>query len=145
MMITMFKDNNFNKNGFTLLELLVVLAIWSLLLLLVTPINFSLMEKKQVQYFFETFAYDILYTQNLSTTTKDYVQLNLYEDRYTIRRGYKGEILLTRNIPANWVIKAKVFHTISFDDKGRIRMPGTFFIQTKHDEYAIVFHFGKGR
>src|SRR5690625_184695 len=144
MIIIMYKYNNF-KNGFTLLEVLVVLIVWSILILLVAPINFSLIEKQQERYFFETFAYDVLYTQNLSTTTKDYIQLNLYEDRYTIRKGYRGEVLLTQNIPSGSVIKAKVFHTISFDDKGRIRTPGTFYIQTKKHEYAIVFPFGKGR
>src|SRR5699024_3835174 len=144
MMNMMLKDNN-HRNGFTLLEVLIVLFIWSILVLLIAPIHFSLIETQQEEYFFETFAYDVLYTQSLSSTTKDYVQINLYEDRYTISRGYKGEILLTQNIPSGWVIKAKAFHTISFDDKGRIRRPGTFFIQTKHHEYAIVFPFGKGR
>lgn len=140
----MLKENK-SRNGFTLLEVLIVLFMWSFLVLLIAPFHFSHIETQQEDSFFETFAYDVLYTQSLSTTTKDYIQINLYEDRYTIRRGYKGEVLLTRNIPSDWVIKAKVFHTISFDDKGRIRMPGTFFIQTKDDEYSVVFPFGKGR
>ncbi len=140
----MFKDND-RKNGFTLLEVLIVLLIWAVLVLLVVPINFTHIEKQRERYFFETLAFDILYTQNISTTTKEYVQLNLYEDRYTIRKGYRGEVLLTRSIPPDWVIKAKVFHTISFDDKGRIRKPGNFMIQTKNHEYTVVFPFGKGR
>lgn len=136
---------NSNQKGFSLLEVLVVLFIWSILLLLVVPINHSIVETQQEEYFFKTFAYDVLYTQSLSTTTKDYVQINLYEDRYIIRKGYKGEILLSQNLPSGWVIKSKTYHTISFDDKGRIRMPGTFYIQTKKREYAVVFPFGKGR
>lgn len=140
----MLKGNNYT-NGFTLLEVLVVLIVWSILLLTVVPIHFSLIESQQERYFFDTFAYDVLYTQNLSTTTKESVQLKLYEDRYTIRRGYTREVILTQSLPAGWVIKANVFHTISFDDKGRIRMPGTFYIQTKTNQYAIIFPFGKGR
>lgn len=137
--------NNHKEKGFTLLEVLVVLAIWSVLILLVAPMNFPALEKQQEKSFFETFAFDILYTQNLSTTTKDYVQLNIYEDRYIIRRGYKGEILIVRSIPADWIIQTKVLHTISFDDNGRIRTPGNFIIQTNNNIYKIVFPFGKGR
>lgn len=142
-MTTMFKDSD-RKNGFTLLEMLIVLTIWSVLVLLILPINFTHLEKQQEEYFFETLAFDILYAQNLSSTTKDIVQINLYEDHYTIWRGYR-EVLLTRYIPSGWVIKRKVSHVISFDDKGRIRKPGNFVIQTKSHEYAVVFPFGKGR
>lgn len=140
----MFRDND-HKNGFTLLEVLVVLMIWSLLVLLVAPIHFTYIEKQRERSFFETFAFDVLYTQNLSTTTKDYVQLNIYEDRYIIRKGYRGEIVLTRNFPADWVINTRTLHTISFNDKGRIRTPGNFVIQTKNHKYTIIFPFGKGR
>lgn len=140
----MFKDNNL-KNGFTLLEVLIVLFITSILVLLVVPMNFIHLENQQEKYFFETLAFDVLYTQSLSTSTKDYVQINLYEDRYTIRRGYRAEVILTRTIPSGWKIKKKLLHTISFDDKGRIRNPGNFIIQTNHREYTIVFPFGKGR
>src|SRR5699024_2140932 len=127
MMSIMLKDNK-RKNGFTLLEVLIVLFIWSVLVLLIAPIHFSLIETQQKDYFFETFAYNVLYTQILYTTKKDYVKINLYEDRYTIRNRYKGKVLLTQNIPSEWMFKAKAFHSISFDDKGRIRMHGPFFI-----------------
>jgi len=133
-----------HKNGFTLLEVLIVLIIWSTLILLIVPTNFKQIEKQQEQSFFETLAFDILYTQTLSTTTKDYIQINLYEDHYTIWRGY-GEIILTRDIPSGWVIKPNLFLNISFDHRGRIRKAGSFIIQTKNREYAVVFPFGKGR
>jgi|SRR5690625_4678323 len=144
MKMVMFTSNH-RKNGFTLLELLLVLVIWSVLFLLIVPISFSYLEKQQEKHFFEMFAFDVLYIQNLSTTTKEYVQLNIYEDRYIIRTGHRGQILFIRNVPADWNIQTKVLQTISFDDKGRIRTPGNFVIETKQNVYTIVFPFGKGR
>lgn len=146
MMKTMFKDDN-RINGFTLLEVLVVLLIWSVLILLIVPINFTHLEKQQEKYFLETLAFDILYTQNLSTTTKDIVRLNIYEDHYIVRRGhgYAEKTLFVRDVPSGWVLKDRIFRPISFDDKGRIKTPGHFIIQTKYHEYTVVFPFGKGR
>lgn len=143
--MVLLKSND-GKNGFTLLEVLIVLAIWSVLLLLVVPINFSYLEKQQEKHFFETFAFDVLYTQNISTITKnkDHVQLKIEKDRYTIRRGY-SEIIVVRSIPSDWNVKTNVFESISFDNKGRIRTPGNFTIETKNSVYRIVFPFGKGR
>lgn len=137
--------NNDSKNGFILLEVLVVLVIWSILILLVVPINLSYLEKQQEKHFFETFAFDVLYAQSLSTTTKEYVQLKIDEDHYTIRIGYLAKILVMRSIPSDWIVRRKLFRTISFDDNGRMRTPGNFIIETKHHKYTIVFPFGKGR
>jgi competence protein ComGD len=137
--------SNETEEGFTLLEVLIVLIIWSILILLIVPINFSHLEKQQEKYFFETFAFDVLYTQNLSTTTKDYVQINLYENSYLIRRGYRGKIIVERELPSDWIIEEKLLQTISFDDKGRVRKPGNFVIRTKHKVYKVIFPFGKGR
>src|SRR5699024_10610406 len=111
-MSIMLKDNK-RKNGFTLSEVLIVLFIWSVLVLLIAPIHVSVIETQYTDYFFETFVYDVLYTQSLYTTSKDYVQINLCEARYTVRRGYKGEVILSQNTPSDSVINATAFHTIA--------------------------------
>lgn len=139
----MFKKTN-HQNGFTLLEVLIVLGIWSVLILLLAPINLSYLEKQQEEYFFETFAFDVLYAQNVSASTKDYVELVIYEDHYVITKD-SNTVLLNRSIPSDWNITIRLFQVISFDDTGRIRMPGSFSIQTKYHDYTIVFPFGKGR
>lgn len=132
-------------NGFTLIEVLVVLLIWSALILFIIPMNFSYVEKKQEEYFFETLAFDVLYTQSLSTTTKDHIQINIYNDRYVIRRGHTSKALITRTIPTGWKLRPNTYDTIIFDPNGRIRAPGTFIVETNHHKYAVVFPFGKGR
>lgn len=137
--------SNDHINGFTLVEVLFVLVIWSVLILLVIPINSTYLENQEKNHFFETFAFDMLYAQNLATTTIDRVELRLYEDHYKIGKGYAFEVLITRNIPSGWSIEPRLMRVVSFTRKGRIREPGSFVINTKHQKYSIVFPFGKGR
>lgn len=134
-----------NKNGFTLLEMLIVLVIWSVLILFVAPINFTYLEKEQEKRFLETLEFDILYIQNLSTVTKEEVELVIYKDNYAIQKGYSGRKLAVRDIPPGWDIPNRLFNTISFDGNGRIKQPGHLIIRTKHSEYKMIFPFGKGR
>lgn len=135
----------YKENGFTLLEMLIVLVIWSVLILFIVPINFDTLEKQQEKEFFKTLEFDVLYAQNLSTSTTDYVRINVREDSYIIRAGNIKNEMIKRDIPEGWIIDYKRLPLISFDHNGRMKTPGNFLIKTKHSTYKIIFPFGKGR
>lgn len=134
-----------NKNGFTLLEVLIVLGIWTSLMLLVTPMVYERVHEQQEKTFLETFEFDLLYMQRLSTLTKDYVRLGLRKDKYVILQGVHDMVILQREIPSGWKINLRSLKAISFDQNGRVRKPITIIITTKRSKYNVVFPLGKGR
>lgn len=139
-------NNKVNKiNGFTLLEMLIVLGVWSVLLLLVTPLVYTGVQQQQEETFLETFEFDLLYMQRLSTLTKDYVRFGLREDKYVILQGISDKPILERDIPPGWNINLRSLKAISFDQNGRVRKPITIFITTNHSKYNVIFPLGKGR
>lgn len=133
------------SDGFTLIEVLVVLSIWSVIILLLVPISSKQIEVQQEKRFFETFEFDILYMQRLSMMTKEDVRLRFYKDRYHILKGHKDPTILVRDMPPNWKINMRDYISISFDENGRMRNPITIVITTTNASYNIVFPLGKGR
>lgn len=130
-------------NGFTLIEMLFVLGLWSVLFLLTVPMLVQAIEGQQEQQFFKTFESDILYIQSLATQSKSHIRINFSQDHYTILSG--ETVKIRRKIPKDWHINLRVIKNISFDENGRIKEPGTMSIKTKRSEYVVVFPFGKGR
>ncbi|MFD2759407.1 competence type IV pilus minor pilin ComGD [Lentibacillus juripiscarius] len=133
-----------HKNGFTLVEMLLVLSIWSVLILLTVPVQLSLLEKKTEKQFFETLEMDLLYTQSLSYNSKAGYWLTFPNDgHYQIKKGFFT--ILERSVPEGWEIDKRTLPKISFNHKGTIISPGTFSIQTASSTYNIVCPLGKGR
>lgn len=132
-------------NGFTLLELLIVLSIWSVLLLIITPIIHTRIMTQQDEPFLDTLEFDFLYMQRLSTLTKDYVSFRVRTDHYVITQGSGAKVILRRELPSGWKINMKSLTAISFDENGRVRQPYTITLTTNQSIYNIIFPLGKGR
>lgn len=134
------------EGGFTLVEVLLVLSIWSILILFVMPIDLDRLETKQEEKFLETLAFDVLYIQSLSTTVEDdHMRIQFYRDGYTVRVGTFENEMIYRQAPKGWSISYRVLPMISFDKYGRIKKPGNVLIHTNQTTYRIIFPFGKGR
>ncbi|WP_174613795.1 competence type IV pilus minor pilin ComGD [Virgibacillus ihumii] len=133
------------KNGFTLLEVLFVLAILSILLLLSAPIHVSTLEKQVEKQFLKTMQMDILYLQNLSYGSRSPYHLSFENNtRYTIK-SITGNVIIKRDIPDDWRINDTTLKQISFNDDGLINQPGTIIIHTSQKRYKLICPFGKGR
>lgn len=132
------------KNGFTLVEVLIVLSLLAVILLLTVPITLNTLTSKQETVFLETLEFDILYIQNLAMTTNEHVQIFFQGHTYTI---YKGDVpLQVRSIPEDWKVQAHVMsNSISFYNNGLIRKPGSITFKTSSSTYKMTFPFGKGR
>ncbi|TRM12700.1 type II secretion system protein [Lentibacillus cibarius] len=138
-----------NKNGFTLVEMLFVLAVWSVLMLLIVPIPLPLLNEKTEEYFLETLEMDLLYTQSMSYNSRTNYMLMFPDDRtYVIKQGGYSTVdrpVVKRKLPDGWKIQDRLMSVISFNQKGTIRKPGTFAIKTSSSTYNIVCPLGKGR
>ncbi|WP_072887599.1 type II secretion system protein [Ornithinibacillus halophilus] len=64
-------------NGFTLLEMLIVLAIWSTIILLTVPPMISSIENHKEKQFLRTFQHDVLLTQSNALDGSNYSRINL--------------------------------------------------------------------
>lgn len=133
------------EKGFTLLEVLIVLSIWSIIILLATPIIFGRIDEKQDEVFFEVLEFDLLYMQRVASMTKEYVRFRMRGNQYVILKGREETVLLRRDLPPGVIIDMKSLSAISFDQNGRIRQPFTVMIKTDQSNYSLVFPLGKGR
>lgn len=132
-------------NGFTLLELLIVLSIWSLLVLLSVPILVKNLDEQEIQQFFKVFEHDVLYIQYVATTSANKeASIHFGNGYYTVRNGSTNQSI-RRDFPSNWKIDTRSIQYISFNNKGTIRQAGTIEVETNQSNYSVVFPLGKGR
>lgn len=137
------------QSGFTLVELLLVLSILSMLILLSTPLNISSIKKHQDMQFLETFQFDVLYIQNLSTVKANNTRISIKfdNDSYSILSTVDGktETFAVRDYPEGWEVDTRSITDISFNSTGSIRQPGNIKMTSQNETYIIVFPLGKGR
>lgn len=134
-----------SNQGFTLLEVIFVLAILSILISLSAPIIFTTLEDQNEKQFFETLNSDLLLIQTAShgTTATD-ASIVFNDQSYTVRVLGKEEKVMNRTYPTGWKSDGRAFKRISFKN-GTIRQAGTILLQSAESDYRIIFPLGKGR
>lgn len=136
------------KNGFSLVELLVVLSIVSFLLLIGGSVQMKTYDQYQFNQWYQLFESDMLRMQQNSMITNEnqYLLINSNSNQYEIRQGGLGKIVLKRPIPPHWKIKLYSLQMpVSYSKHGTIRKPGKFQVETAYQSWEIIFPFGKGR
>lgn len=136
-------DQKTKKNGFTLIELLFVLAIVSIMVLISPIIKVPSLKNIQDQQFLTVLESDVLYLQNLSTTTEDFVRITFFKDHYNLRKG--EEVILNRYYPEGVTIDTRENNNIIFKTSGTIVNRKIIVIRTNQSIYHLVFPLGKGR
>ena len=132
------------NHGFTLLEVLFVLAIFSIIMVIFPPFQFESIEKQKDKQFLDTLKIDVLYVQNMSyLTTGEEIFIRFYKDNYKVFQD--NEIIAEQVYPAGWTVDYRQNSDIRFNGKGTFLYPRTIHIKTTYSEYRIVFQFGKGR
>lgn len=132
-----------NRNGFTVVELLIVLLLISIISILVIPNVYHIIVRKQTEHFFHTFDSDVLLVQTQSLGTVKNNRLNLYLDEYIVFEN--DRVLLKRTFPKQIEFTNVPHARIQFYNNGTIVQPTTYIVKDQTDTYRIVFPFGKGR
>ncbi|MFA1821548.1 competence type IV pilus minor pilin ComGD [Virgibacillus oceani] len=132
-----------NKNGFTLIEMLIALSIVMIMLLLVVPISLSTLDAAEEEQFLQTLEFDVLYIQSMAGENL-LTSIRFADDHYRIIRGNQ-EGFIKRDYPKDVTINSRISNEITFDHRGSIRNPRTIEIHTKNASYRMIFPFGKGR
>lgn len=136
------------ENGFTIVELLIVLSLFSLLLVIGASFQTKSYQAYQFNCWYQQFESDVLFIQQQTLVSREniYLLINPNSHTYEIRRGGLGEIITVRSFPDNWEIKLNTLSMpLSFSINGTLRNPGMFQVLTKGMAYDIYFPFGKGR
>lgn len=135
-----------NEKGYTLFELIIVIAILGMIVLIAVPSFTPISEANEVEHFFEQLQDDLYFTQALALSRGKTILLDFRHStsRYQIRDGIT--IILARDYSNEFTIeKGSMNTTIEFNLNGNIRNPGTIFVDTKGERYKLTFQLGKGR
>ncbi|WP_226035032.1 competence type IV pilus minor pilin ComGD [Aquibacillus saliphilus] len=137
-----------NTNGFTLIEVLIVLSASIVLLSIGSLFQTHVIKHYQEDQFLQLFQSDVLYMQYITLIKRETFNMTIHPDQhnYIIRKGGTGKIITKRNIPSNWNVQLMTLTMpISFTFNGTIKNPGMFSIKTGESHYQVFLPFGKGR
>ncbi|WP_276208264.1 competence type IV pilus minor pilin ComGD [Gracilibacillus sp. YIM 98692] len=136
------------KNGFTLLESLLVLFTVSIVLLIGGSFMYKTLDQMEYRTFIQQFNQDLLYIQqfNITHTESYYMTFNFDQNKYSVRQSGFGYVVKEYVYPEQWQIDSNTLQLpIHFSPKGNIKNPGTLKITTRSSNYYITCPFGKGR
>lgn len=130
-------------NGFTVVEVLIVLFLVSMIsVLVITAVNQTLL-KQATRQFLAIFESDIMLVQSEALATLKSSRLTFYDDEYVIL--VNGKQLRHRSIPNHLSFYTVNNSRIQYSNNGTIVQPTTYLLRDRNDLYRIVFPFGKGR
>ena len=136
------------QEGFTLLEMLLVLFAISVLSMVTYYNVHSLYEKQKIEQFLRQFSNDILYMQQLAINRQKHYTLRWYKDRHTYYIGELSENLtiIKREYDSDIQIDLNTFpNPMTYNPSGNINRGGTILLSYRSYKYEIVFQLGRGR
>ncbi|EIT84490.1 ComG operon protein 4 [Fictibacillus macauensis ZFHKF-1] len=135
-------------NGFTLIELMIVLAIGSTLLAVATIYFQKSYQTKEMRLFLEKLERDLYYTQRLALQSESpvYLQWRDTEHRYVIGSS-QWTVYKEVKMPSHVKVVASTLPStqVVYNSRGNISAAGTLLISSEHQRYKLVFLLGKGR
>ncbi|MGM7721142.1 competence type IV pilus minor pilin ComGD [uncultured Metabacillus sp.] len=137
-----------NKNGFTLIESLLVLSIASIMSLTVIMNIVPMYHKKIIDTFLDQFEKDVLLTQQFALVNEStvYILFLVDQHQYKVVSVDTNKTLLTRKYHADIKIEGVTLkNRVTYNGNGSIQKSGTLHITYHETTYKAVFYLGKGR
>ncbi|MFT9849369.1 competence type IV pilus minor pilin ComGD [Aneurinibacillus sp. REN35] len=118
------------KNGFSLIEVLIVLAIFSSVIGLALPSAVHTVQQMQGQQFIEKLSADLYAAASEAISYRASVQVVVWKHNqfYTIQRMWELKRKKIAIPPGFTVVSNFASGTISFNDLGHVMQAGTIFI-----------------
>lgn len=137
-----------NEDGFTLVEVLMVLGCLTLMLTVVSTITFKMFETYEQKVFLNQLQKDIYYAQAYAFENKTYVTLRFAteQNEYSAYTYTNHKILSIQK--AESIKFKKVGNvTVTYTSSGNIEGPTTINLTDKNGKtiYKLVFQLGRGR
>lgn len=138
-----------NEQGFTLLELLLVLSIVLLLSAISLPVGQKIAQKKVDKKAMQWIVGLIHTTQSLAIGNKEAVYITFYSNTYRIRSSspVTNERLevMRGNYPEGIRYHGNGQHEYLFSPSGNISRPGTSTFTTKSGTFSLKVQMARGR
>jgi competence protein ComGD len=135
-----------NNNGFTLIEMMIVLCILTAVTSIVFVSYQSLHERQQTERFFEQLKKDLYFAQQTAMIENTGIQV-LFDQKNDNYKVTKSTIpILERSYDSDILIESgSLGLKVVYLSSGNISEPGTINIKTGGDTYDLVFQLGRGR
>ncbi|MTH52400.1 prepilin-type N-terminal cleavage/methylation domain-containing protein [Bacillus mangrovi] len=139
------------EHGFTLIETLLVLCIFTVLSVTALIQFRPVQDELAAGQFFEQFQKDLLYAQQHAVASRIPCILSLNEDQtgYQIllgRSSLENSTLLDRKLPMGMkIMHGTLSMRTTFHANGNISESGTLKVSVNQDTYLVRFYLGKGR
>jgi len=136
------------KNGFTLIESILVLSIVSIMSFVLITNIVPIYNQKVIDTFLHQFEKDMMYAQQYALVNEQltYIIFVPTENNYTIERNRVSAPLVKREYNDDITIQATNFsNRIGYNGNGSIQKGGTIYISYKAQTYKVVYYLGKGR
>ncbi|WP_280513366.1 competence type IV pilus minor pilin ComGD [Planococcus glaciei] len=135
------------QGGFTLLEMLLVLAVLMTVVGIAIPSYRTFETEQQEDRFFDLLLRDIYYAQSETYRSKTSVMVVFREnDRtYEVIQNFR-KLLPARKLPPSVsILKTSNIDGVYFTANGSVTSAGTMRFATSTGERSMVIHLGKGR
>ncbi|WP_077308679.1 type II secretion system protein [Terribacillus halophilus] len=133
------------EQGFSLLELTIVLGLASLLIAIGAGVQQHLLAEAEAKQFIKQFEQDLLFLQQYNQFDHS-AKLYLEKDRYEIYSARYEKNILVHPIPDHISIRSFTHSgSFSFSKFGSIRSAGSFKISTPTGTEMLTFPLGKAR
>ena len=137
-----------NEQGYTLIEMLLVLFIVMCLTGIVTKISMKVSEAKEIDRFFTQLQLDIQFIQMYSMQQREVVSMKFEEptNRYIIKKDFHT-IDYERPFPKDveFLPVSSTFVTVVYNANGNVNRAGTLYFETPVGIKKVVITLGVGR
>lgn len=136
-----------NHNGFTLIEILLVLFIVLLTTSIVFQITVTISDKRLVDQFFQQLMLDIHEMQARAIENEEAIYIQFYNsNHYKALSVFSEEVLLERDFPPN--IKLDIYSNLKrfiINPTGEVSNFGTIRFDTPYGEKKLIIYIKEGR
>lgn len=138
---------NRKPNGYSLLELMIVLSIGAILLSVATISLQNYYTDRQIHFFLDKFKQDLYYTQRLAMHRQKIVYLHVLDNEHKYIIGSStSDVYKKTSYPKHITIEPNTMSLkIVYNKNGNISTSGTLIIKTGSGKFKVVFLLGKGR
>lgn len=136
------------NNGFTLLEVLIVLAVVHAIAFVTIVKIEPLMQQYRLYWFIQQLEKDVFYAQETAITRGQVVSLRFSPDKheYFVLVANTSTPIFRRSYDSRIQIElATLGSQIKFLSSGNISTSGTLFVSSSSITYRVVFLLGAGR
>ncbi|KJE28089.1 hypothetical protein LG52_565 [Geobacillus kaustophilus] len=137
-----------HNGGFTLLEMLIVLAVVLLLAALAVPTLGGAMRKQEEAYMLAVLRADLYRAQQYAIAHRADVSIFFTDGgaEYKAVEAASGRQVVVRSLPSPWRFRLVTLRNpLVFTDNGNIEKAGTVWVRGGKSNYRLTFLLGKGR